>query len=217
MVDWKRLLEDDDRERARAGEDDEGDDWRQEAADSLCELYYETYRTQKRRGGGQRLDLRPGSDFRRFLESHLRPLARHGVWEALFPNRSSATSAQAIDEALHLLADTKLVDRVYSGDIVTVTKIVSNIAKKRAKYLELEGRGGAAAAAAAIAGAGDGLDDDEVTAFTADEDTDAGVDLEEVDADVSAADADADADADVGEVDADIDADAEGDPDDDEA
>ena len=39
---------------------------------------------------------------------------------------SSATSAQAIDEALHLLADTKLVDRVYSGDIVTVTKIVTN-------------------------------------------------------------------------------------------
>jgi hypothetical protein len=62
------------------------------------------------------------------------------VWEALFPNRVSATSAQAIDEALHLLADTKLVDRVYSGDIVTVTKIVSNIQKKRGKYLELDGR-----------------------------------------------------------------------------
>ena len=145
MVDWKKLLDDDDKERARAGEDNENDDWRQEAADSLCELYYETYRTQKRRGGAQRLDLRPGSDFRRFMESHLRPLAKHNVWEALFPNRSSATSAQAIDEALHLLADTKLVDRVYSGDIVTVTKIVSNIGKKRAKYLEQEGRGGAAA------------------------------------------------------------------------
>jgi hypothetical protein len=135
MVDWKRLLEDDARERARTGDDDE---WRQEAADSLCELYYETYRTQK--GRGKRLDLRPGSDYRRFLDSHMKPLARHGVWEALFPNRTSATSAQAIDEALHLLADTKLVDRVYSGDIVTVTKIVSNIQKKRAKYLELEGR-----------------------------------------------------------------------------
>jgi hypothetical protein len=140
MVDWKRLLDEDARERARTG--DEDDEWRQEAADSLCELYYETYRTQK--GRGKRLDLRPGSDYRRFLDSHMKPLARHGVWEALFPNRVSSTSAQAIDEALHLLADTKLVDRVYSGDIVTVTKIVSNIQKKRAKYLELEGRAVAA-------------------------------------------------------------------------
>lgn len=140
MVDWKRLLEDDARERAKSGGDD-GDDWRQEAADSLCELYYETYRTQKGRTGGKRLDLRPGSDYRRFLDSHMKPLAKHGVWEALFPNRVSSTSAQAIDEALHLLADTKLVDRVYSGDIVTVTKIVTNIQKKRAKYLELEGKG----------------------------------------------------------------------------
>lgn len=135
MVDWKRLLEEDARER-RNGEED--DDWRQEAADSLCELYYETYRVQK--GRGKRLDLRPGSDYRRFLDSHMKPLGRYGVWEALFPNRISATSAQAIDEALHLLADTKLVDRVYSGDIVTVTKIVSNIQKKRGKYLELDGR-----------------------------------------------------------------------------
>ena len=139
MVDWKRLLEDD--ERARAGED-HSDEWRQEAADSLCELYYETYRAQK--GRGKRLDLRPGSDFRRFLDSHLRPLSKHGVWEALFPNRSSAMSAQAIDEALHLLADTKLVDRVYSGDIVTVTKIVVNIQKKRGKYLEADGKDGGA-------------------------------------------------------------------------
>ncbi len=135
MVDWKRLLEEDARDR-RAGDDDE--DWRQEAADSLCELYYETYRVQK--GRGKRLDLRPGSDYRRFLDSHMKPLQKHGVWEALFPNRISATSAQAIDEALHLLADTKLVDRVYSGDIVTVTKIVTNIQKKRGKYLELDGR-----------------------------------------------------------------------------
>jgi len=134
MVDWKRLLEDDARDR-RGGDDD--DDWRQEAADSLCELYYETYKTQK--GRGKRLDLRPGSDYRRFLDSHMKPLGRYGVWEALFPNRTSGTSAQAIDEALHLLADTKLVDRVYSGDIVTVNKIVSNIQKKRAKYLEQDG------------------------------------------------------------------------------
>jgi hypothetical protein len=152
MVDWKRLLEDD--ERARAGSDDVNDDWRTEAADSLCELYYETYRAQK--GRGKRLDLRPGSDFRRFMDSHLRPLSKHGVWEALFPNRSSATSAQAIDEALHLLADTKLVDRVYSGDIVTVTKIVSNIQKKRGKYLELEGR---SALALALAEDGEELGD----------------------------------------------------------
>ena len=154
MVDWKKLLEDD--ERARAGSDEEGDDWRQEAADSLCELYYETYRAQK--GRGKRLDLRPGSDFRRFMDSHLRPLSKHGVWEALFPNRSSATSAQAIDEALHLLADTKLVDRVFSGDIVTVTKIVTNIQKKRGKYLELEGRSAMAAALAGTEIDGDDLD-----------------------------------------------------------
>ena len=140
MVDWKKLLEDDNREK---GGDDDGDDWRQEAADSLCELYYETYRTQKGRAT-KRLDLRPGSDFRRFMESHMKPLGKYGVWEALVPNRSSATSAQAIDEALHLLADTKLVDRVYSGDIVTVQKIVSNIQKKRAKYLEQDGGRGAA-------------------------------------------------------------------------
>lgn len=136
MVDWKRLLEEDARDR-KSGDDE--DDWRQEAADSLCELYYETYRVQKGRSA-KRLDLRPGSDYRRFLDSHMKPLSRYGVWEALFPNRVSATSAQAIDEALHLLADTKLVDRVYSGDIVTVTKIVNNIQKKRGKYLELDGR-----------------------------------------------------------------------------
>lgn len=148
MVDWKQLLEDDERARADAGTD--GDDWRNEAADSLCELYYETYKIQK--GRGKRLDLRPGSDFRRFMDTHLKPLSRHGVWEALFPNRASAMSAQAIDEALHLLADTKLVDRVFSGDIVTVNKIVINIQKKRAKYLEGDGK-----AAVAI----DDIDEDE--------------------------------------------------------
>lgn len=136
MVDWQTLLEDDDTER-RKSDASEGDDaWRLEAAESLCELYYETYRAQKKRTG-QRIDHRPGSDFQRFMDSHLRPLSRYGVWESLFPNRVSATSAQAIDEALHLLADTKLVDRVYSGDIVTVTKIIQNIGKKRAKYMEL--------------------------------------------------------------------------------
>jgi hypothetical protein len=166
MVDWKRLLEDD--ERARAGSDEENEDWRQEAADSLCELYYETYRQQK--GRGKRLDLRPGSDFRRFMDTHLRPLHKHGVWEALFPNRASATSAQALDEALHLLADTKLVDRVYSGDIVTVTKIVNNIQKKRAKYLELEGR--SAMALAMAAGEVDGELDPELVDLDAIDDLD---------------------------------------------
>jgi hypothetical protein len=131
MVDWEALIEDDDAARASS---DEEEDWRQEAADSLAELYYETYRAQRK---GKRLDLRAGSDFSRWVETHMRPLWQYGVWEALFPNRVSATSAQAIDEALHLLADTKLVDRVYSGDIVTVKKIVGNIEKKRAKYLEM--------------------------------------------------------------------------------
>jgi hypothetical protein len=78
-----------------------------------------------------------GSDFNRFMESHMKPLNKHGIWKALFPNKISATSAGAIDEALHLLADSKLVDRVYSGDIITVNKIVNNIKKKRAKYLDL--------------------------------------------------------------------------------
>ena len=133
MVDWDALLEDDEAQRAKTEEGAE--DWRQEAADSLCELYYETYRAQKR--SGKRIDLRPGSDYHRFVETHMIPLSDHGVWEALFPNEMSARSAQAIDEALHLLADTKLVDRVYSGDIVTATKQILNIKKKRAKYLEM--------------------------------------------------------------------------------
>lgn len=133
MVDWDSLLADEQDERKKSGTDGV-EDWRQEAADSLCELYYETYRAQKR--SGKRIDLRPGSDYHRFVDTHMRPLADHGVWEALFPNEASARSAQAIDEALHLLADTKLVDRVYSGDIVTANKLINNIKKKRAKYLE---------------------------------------------------------------------------------
>jgi hypothetical protein len=137
MVDWKALLEQEDELDAEGAEDmGDDDDWRQEAADSLCELYYETYKAARGRGSSKRIDLRPGSDYHRFLESHLRPLVNYGVWEALFPSRSSATSAGAIDEALHLLADTKLVDRIYSGDIVTVQKLVNSIRKKRAKYLE---------------------------------------------------------------------------------
>ena len=38
---------------------------------------------------------------------------------------------------------------MFSSDIVTVTKIVNNIQKKRAKYLELEGRSAMALALAA--------------------------------------------------------------------
>lgn len=198
MVDWKKLLEDDERARASSGEDN--DDWRQEAADSLCELYYETYRAQK--GRGKRLDLRPGSDFRRFMDSHLKPLSRHNVWEALFPNRASATSAQAIDEALHLLADTKLVDRVFSGDIVTVTKIVTNMQKKRAKYLEIDGKG-----AMALAMAGE-LDDDELGI---ERDLD---DLEASDEDLDAVERDGEAEAETeSDTDTDTDADFGGDDD----
>lgn len=192
MVDWKKLLEDDERARATSGEDN--DDWRQEAADSLCELYYETYRAQK--GRGKRLDLRPGSDFRRFMDSHLKPLSRHAVWEALFPNRSSATSAQAIDEALHLLADTKLVDRVFSGDIVTVTKIVTNMQKKRAKYLELDGK-----SVMALAMVGEA--DEEEVGVAAELD-----DLEASDEDLDAVEADPEADADT-EADPDAEPDAD--------
>jgi hypothetical protein len=138
MVNWNALLADDEEERRekRSTGDDGKELWRQEAADSLCELYYETYRLQKR-GAAARIDLRPGSDYQRFLETHMRPLGKHGVWEALFPNEMSAMSAQAIDEALHLLADTKLVDRIYADDLVTASKLILNIKKKRAKYLEM--------------------------------------------------------------------------------
>lgn len=135
MIDWQALF--DEMDRKDSGVPMPDDDWRQEAAYSLCELYYTQYRTQRGYGAGQRIDLRPGSDFNRFMDSHMRPLAQHEVWEALFPNRISASSAGAIDEALHLLADSKLVDRVYSGDIITVSKIVNNIRKKRAKYLDM--------------------------------------------------------------------------------
>lgn len=91
----------------------------------------------KNAGGGHRIDLRPGSDYQRFVETYMEPLGDYGVWEVLFPNRISATSAQAIDEALHLLGDSKLVDRIFSDDIITVNKLIQSIKKKRAKYLEM--------------------------------------------------------------------------------
>jgi hypothetical protein len=136
MVDWRSLIEEEEKYRDNTVSIPE-DDWRKEVAYSLCELYYSQYRAQRSYSSSQRIDLRPGSDFHVFMRTHMKPLEKYSVWEALFPNRLSAGSAGAIDEALHLLADTKLVDRVYSGDIVTVQKIVENIRKKRAKYLDI--------------------------------------------------------------------------------
>lgn len=136
MIDWRALIKEEEKfiDAHLAMPED---DWRKEVAYSLCELYYSQYRAQRSYSTSQRIDLRPGSDFHVFMRSHMQPLEKYSVWEALFPNLMSASSAGAIDEALHLLADTKLVDRVYSGDIVTVQKIVENIRKKRAKYLDI--------------------------------------------------------------------------------
>ena len=134
MVNWTELLIEENKNNDFTMPED---DWRNEVADSLCELYYIQHRTNRGYGAAKRIDLRPGSDFNRFINSHMKPLGQYDVWEALFPNQKSATSASAIDEALHLLADSKLVDRVYSGDIITVSKIVLNIKKKRAKYLDM--------------------------------------------------------------------------------
>jgi hypothetical protein len=136
MIDWRSLMAAD-KKLPDLKMDVPEDDWRKEVAYSLCELYYSQYRSQRSYSANQRIDLRPGSDFHVFMRTHMKPLEQYDVWEALFPNSSSATTAGAIDEALHLLADTKLVDRVYSGDIVTVQKIVENIKKKRAKYLDV--------------------------------------------------------------------------------
>lgn len=136
MIDWRSLM-DADKKLPDMKISVPEDDWRKEVAYSLCELYYSQYRSQRSYSANQRIDLRPGSDFHVFMRTHMKPLEQYDVWEALFPNSSSATTAGAIDEALHLLADTKLVDRVYSGDIVTVQKIVENIKKKRAKYLDV--------------------------------------------------------------------------------
>ncbi len=136
MIDWASLMKEEKKEKDHKLQLPE-DDWRQEVSFSVCELYYTQYRTQRGYGHGSRIDLRPGSDFNHFMESHMKPLAKYKVWEALFPNKKSASSAGAVDEALRLLADTKLVDRVYSGDLVTVEKIVHNISKKRAKFLDM--------------------------------------------------------------------------------
>ena len=135
MIDWKSLFKQSITKKEESFIPKE--DWRMEIANSLCEIYYSQYRAQRSYSTNQRIDLRPGSDFSVFMNTHMKPLEEHNVWEALFPNKASATNAVAIDEALHLLADTKLVDRIYSGDIVTVQKLVDNIKKKRAKYLDM--------------------------------------------------------------------------------
>lgn len=110
--------------------------WREEAAYSICEAYYLQFKTQ-RLNNNQRIDFRPGSDFSRFMETYVPALTKHNVWIALFPNKISSSSAYALDEALNLLADSKIIDRIYSGDIVTVQKLVSTIRKKRMKYIDL--------------------------------------------------------------------------------
>jgi len=112
--------------------------WRKEAIESICELYYTQYRGKKGYNHFKRINQRPGSDYNRFIESHIKPLEKYYIWEALFPNIKSTFYANALDEALHLMADTKLIDRVYAGDLITVKKIVLAIKKKRAKYLDTQ-------------------------------------------------------------------------------
>ena len=109
-------------------------DWRYEAAYSICESYYIQFKTQQY-GNNQRVDTRPGSDFSRFMDTYMETLTKHHLWTALFPNELSATSAYALDEALCLLSDSKIIDRIYSEDIVTVQKLISTIKRKRIKYM----------------------------------------------------------------------------------
>jgi hypothetical protein len=135
MINWKKLLSIKINTKKKFITPMEN--WRKEATHSLCELYYVQHKTYTKYGGSEKIDFREKSDFNRFMNSHMRPLAKHGIWEAIFPNKKSATSAAAIDEALNLLTNSKLVDRVYSNDIITVNKIVLDIKKKRAKYLDI--------------------------------------------------------------------------------
>ena len=136
-MDWKRLIQEVEKGGFEAFQPPD-DDWRTEAAESMCELYYLHYRSGRGLGHSHRIDLRPGSDYNRFVKTYMKPLTKYKVWEALFPSPVSAQRAGAIDEALHLLADTKLVDRIYSEDIVTSKKIIMNIRRKREKYAEPE-------------------------------------------------------------------------------
>lgn len=113
------------------------DDWKTEIIHSICEQYYLRFKTRRGSRKNQRIDYRPASDFSRFWRSHLKPLKKYKVWEAMFPNRYSASSAIALDEAILLLYESNIVDRIYSGDLVTVQKIISDIKEKRAKYLDI--------------------------------------------------------------------------------
>ena len=73
MIDWQALMEVDKKlPDAKTGVPD--DDWRKEAAYSLCELYYSQYRSQRSYSANQRIDLRPGSDFHIFMRTHMKPL-----------------------------------------------------------------------------------------------------------------------------------------------
>lgn len=136
MIDWKKMIELEKEIKERIPNRILQLDWRKEIAYSLCELYYTQFKTPQRYSANQRIDLRPGSDFNIFMESHMKPLDNYHIWDALFPNEESASSAGALDEALRLLAESKIVDRIYSGDIITVQKLIATIRKKRAKYLD---------------------------------------------------------------------------------
>ena len=114
------------------------DYWRVDAIDSICELYYIQHR-HKKKGIHihKKINRRPNSDYNRFIESHITPLEKYHIWEALFPNIKSTLYASALDEALRLIADTKLIDRVYAGDLIIVKKIIFAIRRKRSKYLNI--------------------------------------------------------------------------------
>ncbi len=134
-MDWKRLIQEVEKGGFEACQPSD-DDWRTEAAESMCELYYLHYRSGRGLNRNRRVDLRPGSDYDHFVKAYMEPLTKYKVWEALFPSPASTQRAGAIDEALRLLADTKLVDRIYSEDIVTAKKIIINIHKKRERYTD---------------------------------------------------------------------------------
>jgi len=111
--------------------------WRKEATESICELYYTQYKNkQKNYHFSKYINQKFGADYNKFIESHINPLEKYNIWEALFPNIKSTLYASALDEALHLIADTKLIDRVYAGDLITVKKIIFAIRRKRTKYLD---------------------------------------------------------------------------------
>jgi hypothetical protein len=112
--------------------------WKKEAIESICELYYMKYKNTSQKSILLKKNIKYFSaDYFKFLETHIRPLEKYNIWDALFPNIKSILYANALDEALRLVADTKLIDRIYTGDLSTVKKIVFAIRKKRAKYLNM--------------------------------------------------------------------------------